>query len=119
MPTPPTPGWKLPVAVGWRSPILRLALMPSTARSWGDWRTLVRASLSTAWRRALGTVMAQSAVESLPRLDNGICGPVVVLPESPDPLPLPLPLPEPLSEPLPLPEPEPDPLSEPLPELPV
>src|SRR3981189_1979940 len=71
MPTPPMPGWKLPVAVGWRSPIFRVAFWPSTARSCGDCRTFVRASLITAWSSALGTVRDQSAGESRPRLESG------------------------------------------------
>src|SRR5882724_71054 len=81
MPTPPMPGWKLPVAVGCRSPILRVAFTQSMERSCGDCRTLVRASLITAWSSALGTVSDQSAVESRPRLDNGtaLLPPVVVV----------------------------------------
>jgi len=33
MPTPPMPGWKLPLAVGTRSPILSVAFTPSTERT--------------------------------------------------------------------------------------
>src|SRR5438876_9737287 len=71
------PGWKLPVAVGWRSPILRLALTPCTPRICGDCSTLVRASPSTAWRSAPGMVVDQSALERWPRFEKGM--PVLVV----------------------------------------
>ena len=60
MPTPPMPGWKLPVAVGCRSPILSVALTPSTERNCGACRTLVLVSLSVACSSALGSVTAKS-----------------------------------------------------------
>src|SRR5260370_31505063 len=77
MPTPPIPGWKLPVAVGWRSPIFSVAFTLSTARSCGDCSTLVLASLNTACRSAPGIVVAKSAEERWPRLDKGTSVPGV------------------------------------------
>src|SRR6476660_6158079 len=79
MPTPPIPGCKLPVAVGWRSPILRVAFTLSTARSCGDCNTLVLASLNTSCRVAPGIVVEKSAVERRPRLDKGTKVPLVLL----------------------------------------
>src|SRR4051794_18776793 len=79
MPTPPMPGWKLPVAVGWRSPIFSVAFTPSTARSCGDCSTFVFASLITACRSAFGTVVAQSDSLSLWRLERGTSGDEVLV----------------------------------------
>src|SRR2546423_15134081 len=81
MPTPtePRPDPKLPVAVGWRSPIFKLAFNISTARSCGDCSTLVLASANTACSKALGMVVEKSAVESRPRFENGMAvGPELV-----------------------------------------
>src|SRR5437763_1408578 len=74
MPTPtePRPDPKLPVAVGWRSPIFKLAFNISTARSCGDCSTLVLASARTACSRALGMVVEKSAEERWPRFENGM-----------------------------------------------
>ena len=77
IPTPPMPGWKLPVAVGWRSPIFRVALTPSTERSCGACRTLVLVSASVNWSSALGSVIEKSAVEMWPRFESGIEVPLV------------------------------------------
>src|SRR5437016_1443512 len=74
MPTPtdPRPDPKLPVAVGWRSPIFKLAFNISTARSCGDCSTLVLASANTACSRALGMVVEKSALEMRPRFEKGM-----------------------------------------------
>src|SRR5215471_15881816 len=72
MPTPPIPGWKLPVAVGTRSPILSWAFTLSTVRTWGACKILVLASLSAAWSSALGSVMEKSELARWPRLESGI-----------------------------------------------
>ena len=70
---------KLPLAVGSRSPILRVALTPSTERSCGACRTLVLVSLSAACSSAPGSVVAKSALLRWPRLLRGIRVPVVPL----------------------------------------
>src|SRR5271157_6490279 len=72
MPTPPMPGWKLPLAVGTRSPMLSVAFTPSTERTCGACSTLVRASLSVACSRAPGRVVEKSALARCPRLDSGM-----------------------------------------------
>src|SRR5215831_12108762 len=53
MPTPPIPGWKDPVAIGMRSPILRVAFWPSTDRSCGFCINFVfvseKSAVTVAW----------------------------------------------------------------------
>src|SRR5262252_5988185 len=48
------PGWKLPLAVGTRWPILSCVLALSVARTCGDCSTRVLLRLSVAWKLALG-----------------------------------------------------------------
>src|SRR5947209_7861744 len=79
MPTPPMPGWKLPLAVGSRSPIFIVALALSTARICGACNTFVFALLIAACNRALGRVVAKSALEMRPRLESGTKDPLVLL----------------------------------------
>src|SRR5579871_4229123 len=64
MPTPPMPGWKLPLAVGTFWPILRSALAPSTARTCGVCRMRVVESLIMASSRPLGSVTEYWLVEN-------------------------------------------------------
>src|ERR1019366_262078 len=78
MPTPPMPGWKLPLAVGTRSPIFSVAFTPSTERTCGACSTLVRASLSVACNRAPGRVVEKSELARCPRLDRGMELPVAL-----------------------------------------
>src|SRR5687767_14555253 len=72
IPTPPMPGWKLPDAVGWRSPIFRLAFTLSTDRSWGACSTRVLVSLRAASSRALGRLIEKSELAMRPRLESGM-----------------------------------------------
>src|ERR1035437_7303762 len=80
MPTPPMPGWKLPLAVGTRSPMLSVAFTPSTERTCGACSTLVRASLRAACNRAPGRVVEKSELARCPRLDSGMEVRVVLVP---------------------------------------
>ena len=68
---PVTPVWKLPLAIGMRSPISRRAFCPSEARNCGLFRIFVLVSFMTAWSNPPGKVVAQSAVESRGRLLKG------------------------------------------------
>src|SRR6185437_8606606 len=56
MPTPPMPGWKLPVAVGIFWPICSVAFCPWMARNCGSWISCVLLSLRMALSVALGMV---------------------------------------------------------------
>src|SRR5271157_1818257 len=80
IPTPPMPGWKLPLAVGTRSPMLSVAFTPSTERTCGACSTLVRASLSVACNRAPGRVVEKSELARCPRLESGMEEAVVLVP---------------------------------------
>src|SRR5580658_9757672 len=60
-PTPATPGWKLPLAVGTFSPILSVALALSTARICGACRTVVLESFSTASSAAPGRLVIEKS----------------------------------------------------------
>src|SRR5260221_14286955 len=72
MPTPPIPGWKLPVAVGSRSPIFSVAFTLSTDRICGACSTLVRVSLRVACSRAPGSVIEKSELAIRPRFCRGM-----------------------------------------------
>jgi len=65
-------GWKLPLAVGTRSPILSVAFTPSTERTCGACSTFARASLITACNRAPGRVVEKSELARCPRLESGM-----------------------------------------------
>src|SRR6202522_575091 len=87
MPTSPTPGGKRPEAVGLRSPMFRVDLMLSTARSSGAWRTVVCASLITAFNSALGSVIEKSELARWPSAESGMeLVPVAVVPVVPVPV---------------------------------
>src|ERR1700693_4593267 len=79
MPTPPTPGWKLPEAVGSRSPIFNVDFTLSTARHSGACSTVVLASLMAACSSALGRVVEKSALARWPNSLRGMALPVVLL----------------------------------------
>ena len=79
MPTPPMPGWKLPLAVGSRSPMFSDAFTLSRQRSSGACSTVVLASLMAACSSALGSVVEKSALERCPKLESGIAAPVTLL----------------------------------------
>src|ERR1700733_5055802 len=79
MPTPPTPGWKLPDAVGSRSPIFNVDFTLSTARNSGACRTVVSASLREACSSALGRVVEKSALARWPNSESGMDAPGVLL----------------------------------------
>src|ERR1022692_1442190 len=72
MPTPPTPGWKLPEAIGSFSPIFNVAFWLSTDRSCGDCRTRVALSLSTACNIPEGRTVEKSCVPTLLRAESGM-----------------------------------------------
>src|ERR1035441_8169728 len=78
MPTPPMPGWKLPLAVGTRSPMLSVAFTPSTERTCGACSTLVRALLRVACNRAPGRVVEKSELARCARFESGMELPVDV-----------------------------------------
>src|SRR5580658_7906131 len=79
IPTPPTPGWKLPEAVGSRSPIFNVDFTLSTARNSGACSTVVSASLREACSSALGRVVEKSALERWPSTLRGMALVPVVL----------------------------------------
>src|ERR1035438_1436380 len=76
MPTPATPGWKLPLAIGCFWPIFSVALTLSTLRNCGACRILDPASLKAACSNALGRVVAKSA---LPMRCSALSGTAVVV----------------------------------------
>src|ERR1035441_3536292 len=59
-------------------PMLSVAFTPSTERTCGACRTLVRASLSVACNRAPGRVVEKSELARCPRLDRGMELPVAL-----------------------------------------
>src|SRR5712691_8953414 len=60
------PGWNEPVATGTRSPILRLAFWPSSARICGFCNSLVSLSLISADRFAAGMLTVKSVAFRFP-----------------------------------------------------
>src|SRR6202022_2419886 len=81
------PGWNEPVATGTRSPILRLAFWPSSARICGFCNSLVSLSLISADRFAAGMLTVKSVAFRFPswfRLswleELDVIGVVVVVP---------------------------------------
>src|SRR4030081_3630426 len=60
------PGWNEPVATGTRSPILRLAFWPSSARICGFCNSLVSLSLINADRFAAGMLTVKSVAFRFP-----------------------------------------------------
>src|SRR5580698_7531338 len=69
-PTVPTPGWKLPVAYGYFSPIFNDTFWPSETRTSGDSCILVRESDITACNVAPGRLVEKSLVPICPSCDS-------------------------------------------------